>query len=80
MFSLPPLDLVYKNCIDLGYPSLNILSVTRINKKSAEMIKKHINSSEKFNNSSVQEIVNNPAFKELVDRLKPEEKKKEGVS
>ena len=57
MFGLPPLDLVYKNCVEIGYPSLNILSVTRISKKSAKVIKEHINGKETYNSKATEELV-----------------------
>ena len=63
MFSLPPLHLVYENCLNLGYPSINVLSVTRIGKKSADMIKKHINGTEKYQNQLIKEVADK--FNEL---------------
>lgn len=50
-FKLPPLEAAIQNLVDDGYPTVNILSVTRINKKTAQYIKNRINgvNSEKVN-------------------------------
>ena len=53
----PPLELVFQNCVNIGYPSINILSVTRISKKTAEALKDHINGVEHYNNKVVEETV-----------------------
>ena len=57
MFGLPPLDKVYQNCVEIGYPSLNILSVTRVSRKCAEVIKKHINGVETYNSKTTENLV-----------------------
>lgn len=56
-WKLPPLELVFKNCVNIGYPSVNILSVTRISKKTAREIKNHINSISSYNNKAMEEVV-----------------------
>lgn len=52
----PSLEDVVGNCITIGYPSVNILSVTRVNKKTAEFLKNHINGKVSLNPSAVGEI------------------------
>lgn len=44
LFQKPPLQYIFENCKTNGYPSVNILSVTQVNKKTAEYLKDHINS------------------------------------
>lgn len=39
----PPLELAYQNCVELGYSVINILSVTRVGRKTADWLKKYIN-------------------------------------
>jgi hypothetical protein len=43
--------------IKAGFTSVNVLSVTRINKKTADYIKSHINQRVQNNNSSTQETL-----------------------
>ena len=61
----PPLELAYQNCIELGYSVINILSVTCVNKKTANWIKEYINrkppelkTSESELNRTVESILN----------------------
>lgn len=44
VFQKPPLQYIFESCKANGYPSVNILSVTQVNKKTAEYLKDHINS------------------------------------
>lgn len=37
-----PIDKVFQNCIDMGYPTISILSVTRVGKKAMKFLKNHI--------------------------------------
>lgn len=53
----PPIEVAYENMIKAGFTSVNVLSVTRINKKTADYIKSHINQRVQNNNSSTQETL-----------------------
>lgn len=37
-----PIDKIFQNCIDMGYPTVSILSVTRVSKKTMIFLKNHI--------------------------------------
>ena len=39
----PPLELAYQNCIELGYSVINVLSVNKVSKKTANWLKEYIN-------------------------------------
>lgn len=43
LFKLPPLEMAIQTLVDEGYSTVNVLSVTRINKKTAEYMKGRIN-------------------------------------
>lgn len=53
----PPLEMAYQNMIDSGFVSVNVLSVARISKKTADYIKNHMNSRERYDNKAVGELV-----------------------
>ena len=42
-FCKPPIQNAYQTCIDSGYSQISILSVTKINRKTADWMKDYIN-------------------------------------
>lgn len=64
----PPLELAYQNCIELGYSVINILSVTRVSKKTADWLKKYVNREAQDINLNQ----NDPELKEILKKFSKE--------
>ena len=52
----PPIEIAYQNLFDAGFNSVNVLSVCRISKRTADFIKDHINSKEKTSQKVVNDM------------------------